>query len=75
VEATLRRAGEEALHNVRAAGLSGEAFLMHNRELSIEVSGGKTETLKEAEQTGLGVRVFNGRRMGFAYTTDLSGHL
>ena len=73
MEATLRRAGEEALHNVRAAGLSGEAFLMHNRELSIEVSGGKTETLKEAEQTGLGVRVFNGRRMGFAYTTDLSG--
>ncbi|MEQ8201831.1 MAG: TldD/PmbA family protein [Syntrophomonadaceae bacterium] len=68
----MRKAGEAALHNIRASGRNGEAFLMHNRELSIEVSGGKIEALKEAEQTGLGIRVFNGRRVGFAYTTDLS---
>ena len=73
MEATLRKAGQEALHSIRTGGRSGEAFLMHNRELSIEVSGGKIETLKEAEQTGLGVRVFAGRRVGFAYTTDLTG--
>lgn len=73
MEAALRKAGEEALHSIGTGGRSGEAFLMHKRELSIEVSGGKIETLKEAEQTGLGVRVFNGRRVGFAYTTDLTG--
>ncbi|NLN87534.1 MAG: TldD/PmbA family protein [Syntrophomonadaceae bacterium] len=73
METVLRQAGEEALRHIRTSGRSGEAFLMHNRELSIEVSSGKVETLKEAEQTGLGIRVFAGGRVGFAYTTDLSG--
>ena len=72
MEATLRNAGEMALDLVRKQGLEGEAFLLYERELSIEVSGGQVETLKEAEQMGMGLRVFNSGRMGFAYSSDLS---
>jgi PmbA protein len=72
VEGTLRSAGEQALNEVRKKGMEGEAFLLKDRELSIELSGGQVETLKEAEQMGLGLRVFNQGRMGFAYSSDLS---
>ncbi len=72
MEEILRSAGEQAINMVRKQGLSGEAFLLHERELSIELSGGQVETLKEAEEMGLGVRVFNRGRMGFAYSSDLS---
>ncbi len=72
MEATLRNAGEMALDLVRKQGLEGEAYLLYERELGIELSGGQVETLKEAEQMGIGLRVFNSGRMGFAYSSDLS---
>jgi len=72
VEATLRSAAETALEAVREHGVEGEAYLLYDKELTIETSGGKVETLKEAEEIGIGIRVFNGGRMGFAYSTDLS---
>lgn len=72
MEETLRRASEQALDSVCKRGLEGEAFLLYNRELSIELSGGLVETLKEAEQMGMGLRVYNRGRMGFAYSSDLS---
>ena len=49
-----------------------EAYLSSGKELSIEVREGRVETLKLAEDRGLGVRVLRGGRTGFAYTTDLS---
>jgi PmbA protein len=72
METILRNAGEMALDLVCKQGLEGEAYLLHERELSIELSGGQVETLKEAEQMGMGLRVFNSGRMGFAYSSDLS---
>ncbi len=72
MEETLKIAGQQALNAVRKKGMEGEAFLLYERELSIELSGGQVETLKEAEQMGLGLRVFNQGRMGFAYSSDLS---
>lgn len=72
MEEILRIAGEQALNAVRKKGMEGEAFLLYDRELSIELCGGQVETLKEAEQMGLGLRVFNQGRMGFAYSSDLS---
>jgi len=53
-------------------GLEGEAFLLHDRELKIEISQGQVETMKQAEETGIGLRVFNAGRIGFAYSSDLS---
>ncbi|MBO8159230.1 MAG: TldD/PmbA family protein [Thermosyntropha sp.] len=52
--------------------VEAEAFLMHNRELNIEVANGKVETLKQAEEKGLGIRVINNGKLGFVYTSDLS---
>jgi PmbA protein len=72
MEDILRNAGQQALNAVRKKGMEGEAFLLYDRELSLEMSRGLVETLKEAEQMGLGVRVFNQGRMGFAYSSDLS---
>lgn len=71
METALTEAGEQALRAIVTKGLNGEAFLVHSRELSIEVNSGAVETLKQATQTGVGIRVFDGKRMGFAYTTQL----
>jgi len=51
---------------------SAESYLSHSREIEIEVRDGRIETIKSAEERGLGLRVFRGGRMGFAYSTDLS---
>ncbi len=49
-----------------------EAFLDREQELSIEVRDGEVENLKVAQDVGLGVRVIQDNRLGYAYTTDLS---
>ncbi|MEW6182942.1 MAG: TldD/PmbA family protein [Bacillota bacterium] len=48
-----------------------EAYVSTGRELSIEVRHGVVETLKQAEEKGIGVRVLKGRRVGFAFGTEL----
>lgn len=64
--------GEKVLHWAEDLKVKAEAFLIYNRELSIEVADGKVETLKQAEEIGAGIRVLKGGRLGFAYTSDLS---
>ncbi|PKM81286.1 MAG: TldD/PmbA family protein [Firmicutes bacterium HGW-Firmicutes-14] len=49
-----------------------EAFLIKSKDLTIDVREGRVETLKLAEDRGLGLRVFRKGRIGFAYTSDLS---
>ncbi len=46
--------------------------MLHNKELSVEVNNGQVDTLKQAEDMGLGVRVIRAGSLGFAYTSDLS---
>ncbi|MDI6906752.1 MAG: TldD/PmbA family protein [Thermoanaerobacterales bacterium] len=66
----LARAGME---KAGAQGVeSAESYLSHSREIEIEVRDGRIETIKSAEERGLGLRVFREKRIGFAYTTDLS---
>ncbi len=72
MEAILRQAGEIVLERARGLGMAAEAFILYSRDLTVNVRQGEVETLKEAEELGLGLRVFSGGRMGFAYTTDLS---
>ncbi|MBU7007621.1 TldD/PmbA family protein [Phosphitispora fastidiosa] len=58
----------------KAQGLGAshsEAFLIKSKDLSIDVREGSVETLKLAEDRGLGLRVFRDGRIGFAYTSDL----
>lgn len=49
-----------------------EAFFDHEEELSIEVREGEVENLKVAQDAGLGIRVIQGDRLGYAYTTGLT---
>lgn len=49
-----------------------EAFLTHDRDFQVKTYMGEVETISAAEPRGAGVRVFNGARVGFAYTTDLT---
>jgi PmbA protein len=50
---------------------AAEAFVSAGRELSVEVRHGVLETMKQAEDRGIGVRVLKGRQVGFAFGTDL----
>lgn len=72
MEDTLNRAGKMVLDRVNRQNLAGEVFLLHDRELKVEISQGKVETMKQAEETGIGLRVFNAGRIGFAYSSDLT---
>jgi len=71
MEQILRLVGERALEEAVRSGADAEAFLMQTKELSIEVVEGRVETLKQAEETGLGIRVIKQGRTGFAFTSDL----
>ena len=46
-----------------------EAYISKNRELAIEVREGQVDTIKLAEETGLGVRVMVYGHTGFAFTS------
>lgn len=72
MEKLLKTAGQKALEFAARKNIQAEAFVLYDRELSIEVVNGQVENLKEAEEMGLGLRVFNHGRMGFAYSSDLS---
>lgn len=49
-----------------------EAYLIKSKDLTIDIRDNTVETLKLAEDRGLGVRVFRNSRVGFAYTSDLT---
>ncbi len=56
----------------RRGAQQAEAYISSSRELSIEVRNGCVETLKQASERGLGLRVLQNDRTGFSYTTDLT---
>ncbi|GAB6182094.1 TldD/PmbA family protein [Desulfotomaculum defluvii] len=64
---------QNAVQRATAEGAAmAEAFLLSGKELSIETRNGEVETMKLAEDRGLGIRVITDGRVGFAYTTDFS---
>ena len=48
-----------------------EAFVARGRETEIQVYSGEIESLSSAESAGIGIRVVNGPRQGFAYAGSL----
>jgi len=68
----LLKAGRWAVEQARGNGVEAEAYVLHSEDLTIEVRDGQVDTLKQAEEIGLGIRVFQGNRMGFSFTTDLN---
>jgi len=66
--------GEFACRLARASGATeAETYLSRNDEIHIEVRDGLVETMKLAQEQGLGLRVMLDGRAGFAFTTDLTG--
>lgn len=66
---------ELAQHIVRqasAGGIEVEALITHDAETNIRVSKGEVHQLSQSSSRGLGVRVIDGGRTGYAYTSDLS---
>lgn len=63
----------KAVQAAKKAGCSAaEAYILDSKALTIEVSNQKVETMKFAEDTGIGLRVFsNDNRVGFAYSTTI----
>ncbi len=64
-------AARKAVSMAARADVQAEAYVLHSDELTIEVRDGRVETLKKAEEIGLGLRVIQSARQGFSYTTDL----
>ena len=53
-------------------GVQVEAIVTHDVETQIKVSAGEVEQLSQSSARGLGVRVIEGGRTGYAYTSDFS---
>ncbi|KKM11741.1 peptidase C69 [Clostridiales bacterium PH28_bin88] len=72
-EINYRELAEAAVARAQAMGAGmSEAYCVAAKELSIEISKQEIETMKMAEDYGIGMRVIAGGRMGFAFTSDLS---
>jgi len=64
----------EAVERARHLGADhAEACVESSRSFSVEVNGGKIETLKQSATRGLGLRVIVGGAVGFVSSNDLSG--
>lgn len=64
---------QRVLEMARKKGVGqGEVYLLDSEEYTVEVADNKVENLKLAQETGLGLRVLMGGRLGYSFTTDLS---
>ena len=72
-EAPLHDVCERLVALAKRAGASdAEAYAERTRESSVKVRDGNVEELHQATSKGVGLRVFSGGRLGFAYGTDFS---
>lgn len=66
---------ELAKQTVAAAsgdGVEVEVYISEQKDTEIRVSRGEVEQLSQSGQKGMGVRVIDGGRTGYAYTSDFS---
>jgi PmbA protein len=62
-----------AVETATAAGASAaEAYAVEDSGREVRVHGGEVESLSAATQRGVGIRAWIGKRVGYAYGTDLS---
>jgi len=63
----------QAVETATAAGASdAEAYASEDSGREVRVHGGEVESLSAATQRGIGIRAWVGKRVGYAYGTDLS---
>lgn len=69
----LSAASSRAVEAALGAGASAaEAYASREGGREVRVHGGEVESLTAATQTGIGIRAWDGHRVGYAYGTDLS---
>jgi len=65
--------GKDLITKSNKLGIDGiEVYIMQSQDLSIEVSNGEIETLKNAESKGVGIRVFKDKGIGYSFSSDFS---
>lgn len=70
---SIEKIGEKIVQRaLQLDAFAAEAFFTKNKDLTIDVSDQQVETMKLAEQQGVGIRVFRNQKLGFAFTSDLS---
>jgi PmbA protein len=69
----LSAVAHRAVEAATGAGASdAEAYVSRESGREVRVHGGEVESLTAAVQAGVGIRAWSGRRVGYAYGTDLS---
>jgi len=63
---------KEVSKRAAEGGAEAEAIITHDIETQIKVSRGEVEQLSQSTARGIGVRVIDGGRTGYAYTSDFS---
>src|SRR3989475_5934244 len=65
---------DAALDALKAIGATGEVFLREAQSGSVEIKEGAVEAVIARGERGVGIRVLDEQRLGFAYTSDLSAN-
>src|SRR5438045_9594831 len=63
---------KEVVKRASANNVQAEAVITQDTETQIKVNKGEVEQLSQSSGRGLGVRVIDGGRTGYAYTSDFS---
>lgn len=63
---------ERAIQRLRGRSVEGEVFFRESTTTSVEVKEGEIENVLAHGERGIGIRVVDGLRVGFAFTSDLS---
>jgi PmbA protein len=63
-----------AIDALRAIGATGEIFFRESQSGSVEIKEGAIESVIARGERGIGARVLDDQRLGFAYTSDLSAN-
>lgn len=61
---------QEVVRQAAAHGVEAEAYVQVGQETTVSVDRGQVEKLAQASSKGLGLRVFQDGRMGYAYTAN-----
>ena len=61
---------QDVVRRAAARGVEAEAIVVDEQETMIRVDRGQVEQLSQSGSKGLGVRVIDGGRVGYAYTSD-----
>lgn len=63
---------QSVVEKAAAKGVEAEALIMDSTETEINLSQGNIEKLSQSSSRGMGVRVLDGGKVGYAFTSDFS---